>query len=70
MSEIGLDLSPCFNGSIGLSNASFPDPTGLLLLWELKMEANNSQILAFVGPNLPPGPVLQGPLHVRNGIGP
>ena len=62
MSEMGLDLSTCFNQSIGLSNSSGLDPTGLLLLWELKIKEINSQILAFVGPILPPGLLLQGPL--------
>ena len=68
MSEMGLDLSTCINDSIGRSNSSGLDPTGLLLLWELKIREINSQILAFVGDILPIKAVMQGPLCVRDGF--
>ena len=58
-----------FHGSMGLSNSSYPSPTGMVLLRVGKVEAKNTQILAFVGAILPGKPTMQGPLYVRYGFG-
>ena len=70
MSDMALVYSTPFNGSIGLSNYSWLNPTLLILLRVGKVEAKNTQILAFVGNILPGKPTVQGPLYVRWGFVP
>ena len=69
MSDGALCQHKSFHGSMGLSNSSYPSPTGMVLLRVGKVEAKNTQILAFVGAILPGKPTMQGPVYVRYGFG-
>ena len=70
MSDMALCYNTSFNGSIGRSDSSFLDLTGLILLRVDRIKAKNSPILAFVGDILPLKPTMQGPLPFKAGFVP